>query len=98
MKITLRALAATALACASLSLAGAAHAADDPSPVKFIGGNLQVSGDAIKARCLSKDISGEDKGSPEEGKKPLKEEKCPPLALAGTAGGALGQDEEGEEE
>ncbi|KAF9347410.1 hypothetical protein BGX34_003164, partial [Mortierella sp. NVP85] len=51
------------------------------------GGNLQISGDAIKARCLSKDISGENKGSPEEEKKPLKEEKCPPLALAGIAGG-----------
>ncbi|KAK6513062.1 hypothetical protein TWF506_009225 [Arthrobotrys conoides] len=53
------------------------------------GGNLQVSGDAIKARCLSKDISGEDKGSPAQERRPLKEEKCPPLAIAGIMGGKV---------
>ncbi|KUM91068.1 hypothetical protein AQI88_38705 [Streptomyces cellostaticus] len=52
------------------------------------GGNLQISADAIKARWLSKDISGENKGSPEE-EKPLKEEKYPPLAVAGIAGGKV---------
>ncbi|KAK6507634.1 hypothetical protein TWF481_006060 [Arthrobotrys musiformis] len=52
-------------------------------------GPLQLSNDAIKVRCLSKDISGEDKGSPEEEKKPLKEEKCPTLAIAGIAGGKV---------
>ncbi|KAK3808503.1 MAG: hypothetical protein J3Q66DRAFT_76977 [Benniella sp.] len=46
-------------------------------------GPLQISANAIKARCLSKDLSGENKGTPEQEKKPLKEEKCPPLALAG---------------
>ncbi|EPS40939.1 hypothetical protein H072_5195 [Dactylellina haptotyla CBS 200.50] len=53
------------------------------------GSNLQISPDSIKARCLTKDISGENKGSPEEEKKPLKEEKCPPLAIAGVAGGKV---------
>ncbi|KAF3913296.1 hypothetical protein ABW20_dc0101142 [Dactylellina cionopaga] len=49
----------------------------------LMGPNLQVADGAVKARCLSKDISGEDKGSPEEEKKPLKEEKCPPLVVGG---------------
>ncbi|KAK6339165.1 hypothetical protein TWF718_008588 [Orbilia javanica] len=53
------------------------------------GRNLQLSADAIKARCLSKDISGENKGSPEEERKPLEEVKCPVLALAGVSRGKM---------
>ncbi|KAF3275200.1 hypothetical protein TWF970_006922 [Orbilia oligospora] len=65
------------------------HFGTNKACFSLAGGNLQLSGDAIKARCLTKDISGENKGSPEEEKRPLKEEKCPPLALAGVQGGKV---------
>ncbi|MCZ1003282.1 hypothetical protein O1M63_43575 [Streptomyces mirabilis] len=48
-------------------------------PDDILGSTTQkILPGVVKARCLSKDISGENKGSPEEEKKPLKEEKCPP--------------------
>ncbi|KAK6528373.1 hypothetical protein TWF281_009615 [Arthrobotrys megalospora] len=65
------------------------HFGTNKACFSLAGANLQLSPDSIKARCLSKDISGENKGSPEEEKKPLKEEKCPTLAVAGIARGKV---------
>ncbi|KAF3187218.1 hypothetical protein TWF225_004372 [Orbilia oligospora] len=65
------------------------HFGTNKACFSLAGGNLQLSGDAIKARCLTKDISGENKSSPEEERRPLKEEKCPRLALAGVQGGKV---------
>ncbi|KAF9962860.1 hypothetical protein BGZ65_007531 [Modicella reniformis] len=45
-----------------------------------------VFGDKKTHFGTNKDISGENRGSPEEEKKPLKGEKCPPLVIVGIAG------------
>ncbi|MGW6571922.1 hypothetical protein ACWGAN_07070 [Streptomyces sp. NPDC054945] len=70
---------------------GSAKPYPDPAPsvVPPAGAVLRFEGGNIKARCVTKDLSGENKRSPEEEKKPLKEAQCPQLAVAGLAGGTV---------
>ncbi|KAK6544768.1 hypothetical protein TWF694_001451 [Orbilia ellipsospora] len=59
------------------------HYGTNKACFSLTGGNLQLSNDAIKARCLSKDVTDESLAAP------LKEEKCPPLAIIGFSGGKV---------